>query len=262
MLSLQVPERKGGEVRLATPPLAEPVTAPVVMVNGQSAEAHCQVASDPLGVSQTSSILAQIPGMIPRAAPPDIPIAPPSGPHFTFSQDPTDRTNIPEIEAIFVSGLLDAEWYDENHTRMPACSLDEAVAFSQTVIETLRKAASSNEAFLINLASLAGGSILMPKGSLSVTRLEQLPDRTRYRSAWHLKYGDIVGDWTMEETVLHERWKKPEKNTMDGKGEGGSTVVNGKVDWEKKYRELAATLQQKNQEMMRLNAKIIGSKKS
>ncbi|KAK4142790.1 ARS binding protein 2-domain-containing protein [Dichotomopilus funicola] len=257
MLSLQVPERKGGEVRLATPPLAEPATAPVVMVNGLAPEPYGQVAPEPLGVSQASSVLAQIPGMIPGATPPDMPIAPPpSGPHLTFSDDPTDRTHLPEIEAVFVSRLLDAEWYDENHNPMPACSLDEAVAFSQTVIETLVKAAATKEAFLINLAGLAGGSILMPKGSLRVTRLEALPDRTRYRSAWYLKYGGIVGNWSMEETVLHEKWKKKgEENGINGEGEDEGPQT--KEDWERKYKDLLATLHKREHENIRFQTKII-----
>lgn len=259
MLSLQVPERKGGEVRLATPPLPEPTTAPVVMVNGQAAEPHDQPVlgafNDQIGTMPTEIPGAVASGSVPLEAP--IP-----GQTGTFSRDPTERTNMAEIETLFVTTLLGGDWYDANGQPTPPGSVEEALAYSQTVIETLSKTALTNEAFLINLSGLAGGKFLMPKGSLRVTRLEVLADRTKYSITWQLQYGGIVGVWTMEETVMHDRWKKPKKD--DGAALSGSETPTGTdasqtEDWKSKYKELAATLQQRDEEMMRLKVRVIES---
>lgn len=259
MLSLQVPERKGGEVRLATPPLPEPATAPVVMINGQSAEPHGQPVLGAFN-DQIGGMPTEIPGAI---ASDSVPLGPIPGQPGTFTRDPTDRTNMAEIEALFVSTLLDGDWYDINQQPIPPGSVEEALAYSQTVIETLRKTAHTNEAFLINLAGLAGGKFLMPKGSLRVNRLEELSDRTRYSITWQLQFGGIVGVWTMDETVMHDRWKKPKKDD-EAAPLSGSTTPTGTdgsqaEHWKKKYKELAATLQQRDEEMMRLKVRVIES---
>ncbi|KAK4239200.1 ARS binding protein 2-domain-containing protein [Achaetomium macrosporum] len=263
-LSLQVPERVGGEVRLATPPLPEPVAPPVVMVNGQTTEPRPDPATKALSESRegrVNTIFTQASGtLVGSSLPPGLTVG---GEQRSFSQDPTDRTNMDEIEALFVSSLLQADWYDAKQNRIPPCSVDEAYAFSQRVIDNLLKAATTKEAFLINLSALAGGKLLMHKGSLRVTRLEELPDRTRYSCKWQLRYGDIVGDMAMEETVMHEKWKKPKKDDQGGINTAGGTTSatpNGTggpqtEEWERRYRELADTLQQRDEELMRLRAK-------
>ncbi|KAK4130308.1 hypothetical protein BT67DRAFT_452536 [Trichocladium antarcticum] len=262
-LSLQVPERVGGEVRLATPPLPAAQGAdPVVMANGQSAEPRAEPANTTAGDGKLNTIYSQSPGTFAGAFMP--PGAVP-GPQQIFSKDPTDRTNMGQVEVIFVSELLRAGWYDANHGPVPPGSVGEASALSQQVIENLLRAAPTNEAFLINLAALAGGMLLLNRGSLRVTRLEELPDRTRYSCVWQLRYGDIAGGWTMEETVMHGKWKTAQTDD-DGASPGtagGSTAgPNGTGEspadhWERKYKELAASLQRREEDMMRLKAKVM-----
>lgn len=180
------------------------------------------------------------------------------------------------IEALFMSELLRAQWFDAKHNPIPPCSADEAWAFSQRVVENLLRAAETKEAFLINLSALAGGQILLHKGSLRVTRLEELPDRTRYSCSWELRYGDIIGSWSMEETVMHDAWKKKKKrkhgeDDVADSGTGTGTASHGTAAappdgggggsqadyWERKYKELAVTLQKREEEMRRFKAKVI-----
>ncbi|KAK3906462.1 ARS binding protein 2-domain-containing protein [Staphylotrichum tortipilum] len=249
-LSLQVPERVGGEVRLATPPLpTEQTVTPVLMVNGQATEPRADQTtnSNPpstLGTFVAPSLSAGVP----------VP-----GEQTVFSPDPTDRTHMDEIEALFVSSILRAEWYDAENKRISPCGVEEAWAFAQRVVENLLKSAPTKEAFLINLSALAGGKILMPKSSLRITRFEDLPDRTRYRSNWQLRFGGIMGNWAMEETVMHDKWKKPKKDEKTGPDPVAPNGTSGSQadHWEKKYKELAATLQQRDEEMMRLRAKYV-----
>lgn len=278
MLSLQVPERKGGEVRLATPPLPEPTTTPVVMVNGQTTESHTQPTTKPSNPSQPSlnTFTHPQPTSVPTPLPTDTTTAPPAPANQTLPPpDPTDRTNIPALEALFVSTILSASWFDAHQNPIPACGVDEAFAFSQTVVENLLKTATTKEAFLINLAGLAGGQTLLHRGSLRITRVEELHDRTRYACAWQLRFGGIVGDWGMEETVLHGKWKRgaaeggggggdvgggDARPDANGNGKGGRPDGGSQGEcWEKRYKELAATLQKRDEEMMRLKGKIIES---
>ncbi|KAK3387457.1 ARS binding protein 2-domain-containing protein [Podospora didyma] len=268
-LSLQVPERVGGEVRLATPPLPPPAVPPVVMVNGQTPQAQNgsgphQQAGDP----STAGIFNQHVGGYAGGH-----IANPSGAPIShprlFFQDRLDRTNKDELEGVFMYELLTASWYDAKGNRVPPCGVEEAWGLTQTVVDNLLKAAATKEAFLINLAALAGGNILMPKGSLRVTRLEELSDRTRYYSCWELRFGDMRGEYTMEETVMHDKWKKkPLQPDKDGRsttvaaGEpaattnGGMAEVEASADyWQNKYKEMARKLQQADKELTLLRHK-------
>ncbi|GAB1313623.1 hypothetical protein MFIFM68171_03833 [Madurella fahalii] len=250
-LSLQVPERVGGEVRLATPPLPEPMVTPVVMVNGQAADPQTEPTA------QGSSSYTQMPDTFAgvHLAPTGMASA---HPQVCF-RDPTDRTNMDNVETIFMNRVLTAEWYDAKHNQIPPCSADEAWGLTQRVIDNLRKTAATKEAFLINLAALAGGNALMREGSLRITRLEDQPDRTRYSCAWELRFGDITGQWTMEETVMHEKRKEKAKkdDTTAATPNGAGAADPG--HWERRYKELAAALQKRDEELLRLRAKVMAS---
>ncbi|KAL2159771.1 hypothetical protein VTH06DRAFT_1904 [Thermothelomyces fergusii] len=254
MLSLQVPERKGGEVRLATPPLPDPAAPPVVMVNGQPPEPQPAQAgaARPHEAGQTGAAAG---GPTPGAS------AAASWRQPVLGPASADRTNVAEVEALLVSRLLEAQWYDADHSRAPPCGLDEALAIAQTVVENLLLAAPSKEAFLTNVSGLVGAGLLMPKDGLRVTRSEELPDRTRYSTRWELRFGTVAGTWTVEATVPHAKWKKGEQ---DEGAAPGSATRNGAApsdagDWERKYKEVAALLRQRDEELLRLKSMIVES---
>lgn len=111
------------------------------------------------------------------------------------------------MESFFVHQILGGDWFSSSGEPIPPCSVEEAWGLAQTVVENLLKAAATKEAFLINLAALAGGKLLMPASGLKITRLEADPGTRRYSCDWHLQYGDIRGSFSMKETVLDEKWK-------------------------------------------------------
>ncbi|KAK0612844.1 ARS binding protein 2-domain-containing protein [Bombardia bombarda] len=246
-LSLQVPERVGGEVRLATPPPPLPSTTPVVMINGQSPRDD---APTPASASQqifetetetTPSFLPQPQSQsqsqsLPQPQPPP----PPSQQQKQKKQaavsftDPTDRTNLDALEAFFVSEILIASWCDADNKSIPPCTVDEAWGICETVIENLLGTAVTKEAFLINLAALAGGRLLMNTNCLKIKRLEEMGDRTRYSCSWELRLGDIRGEYSMEEVVLVGKWRGRDrgrelkrKRGGDGENGGGNGNENG-----------------------------------
>ncbi|CAK7270957.1 hypothetical protein SEPCBS119000_004354 [Sporothrix epigloea] len=120
---------------------------------------------------------------------------------------PGDRTNIDEIEAFFMTEIIAAIWLDENDQRIPPGSVEEASVLVDVVIEDLVKGASCKEAFLINLAALAGGKILMSDTETRIKRLERTADYTKYDFSWELRFGNVCGQFSITEVVEHARWK-------------------------------------------------------
>ncbi|KAM7186362.1 ARS-binding protein 2 [Naviculisporaceae sp. PSN 640] len=281
-LSLQVPERVGGEVRLATPPLpAPPLSAParsppVVMVNG-------------------------IPPLQPQAnmaQPPEntgFPTSPATKPWFLSSAnkaqirrqqtvsftDKNNHTNKYEMESFFVHQILSGDWFSRSGDAIAPCSVEEAWALAQTVVDNLLKTADTKEAFLINLAALAGGKLLMPANGLKITRLEAEPGKTRYSFDWQLQYGDIRGSFSMKETVLDEKWKNGVTTNVDNNSNSGGAVATTSVTagenesqqdeasmWKTRYEEMSRryeatskVLHQRDQELDRLRSMIVGALK-
>lgn len=266
-LSLQVPQRQGADVRLASPPMQNvsdvmsnfgmhfqttPTTSaaseksltsyepaafdlPLAMDfvpdatshHGQTsslADTHSPVTATNVGTGTTgaTSVTPEIaPNGIADLHPeqanrhneghpvPEATSRPPPeySPHVGTGA-PADRTNIDEIEAYFMTEVLAAAWYDENDQRIPPCNVEEASALVDVVIEDLTKGAACKEAFLINLAALAGGKILMVNRESRVKRLERTPEYTKYDFSWELRFGDVCGQFNITEVVEHARWKR------------------------------------------------------
>jgi len=285
-LSLQVPERVGGEVRLATPPLpltAPPTAPPVVMVNGQEPRSQ-ENNGPPNGNANSGHIRDAIhqqqqqerAGAAAAAAVATAPSNHPDGVESFFGQhlgaspaantqiqfqDRTDRTNMDAVEEFFSHEILMASWFDFRGEQLPACCVDEAIGLARTVIENLRRTAGTKESFLINLSSLVGGKMLMPRGALRITRLElahQVTDRNRYLCEWELRYGDIRGTYAMEETVLHSEWKKEKKGGPSATEEvtdGGTEAEQER--WRDMYKEMLEMIQKRDEDVARLKRQMM-----
>ncbi|KAH8878981.1 hypothetical protein GQ53DRAFT_55589 [Thozetella sp. PMI_491] len=259
-LSLQVPERVGGEVRLATPP------PPVVVINGENApQPHIPAVSPSVPVQETSSLAPTMPDIVTNVIPllsqtwnaqSSVPSSnssvTPNSPHKPLRfQDTSNRTNRDELEAFFVHLLRDGRWSDSSGNQIPPCGMEEAMAIATTVIENVLKASPSKEAFLINMSALAGGKFLHVGKFIHITRYDDV-DRTRYECTWELQLGDITGSFHMRETVPHDRWKR--KPAESAAGEEGKAV-----DWEKKYNDLMSVVRSKDQELHLLRMNVLNS---
>jgi hypothetical protein len=216
-LQLQVPQRQGGDVRLATPP-------PVVLLNGKDDSSTQHNSSMPSPSKPASHLVPSQAKQVPSEAQmtPHSQITS-SSQHFTpmmeyfntpstgdpdtnfqsfvsiaFRQnEDADRTNVDALESHFICEILAADWYDVNGMSIERCGIDEAAKICKQVVKNLQSESSSTEAFLINLSALAGGPLMT---RLRMTKME-MEGMTSYECHWKMRFGSIEGDFTIRATV-------------------------------------------------------------
>lgn len=262
-ISLQVPERLGGSVRLATPP------PPVITVNGdpprdtheaKSSTAAATSLEFPLTnpdnaqkVEPPAELSTQSGSEAPPAAasnpPPPLPNDIPVG----MFENMEDRTNIDEVLSYFAHETANGNWVDAQDNPIERCSIAEAWALVHTTVERMWQTAPNQDAFLINLAALAGGRALMSTSKLRVKREEEFEDRATYSCSWQFRLGNIRGNYNMVQTVMYERWRKPEEKPEKPMMKG---TIDGESEWEKKYRELLRFSEKRDRELQDLRAGI------
>ncbi|KAM0608567.1 hypothetical protein ACHAP1_002836 [Verticillium nonalfalfae] len=278
-ISLQVPERVGGSVRLATPPRPyfpppNMQLPPEVVVNGQpnpnhggymnqafsSTAAPTNVARAAAATSNprpTAQQYTSNPAFNFETTDHEVPSLDPA-PRVTplgFFDDMEERTNIDATFGYFHSEVLRADWYDASGKRTPPCSLDEAHALVASIIEALYAAAASHAAFLINVAALAGGTMLMTTDKMQVRRLIEYEDRTHFECSWVYRLGSVKGTYRMAQTVEHERWQRS-PDVSEAEDDPGTTKGSGGL-WRKKYENLMKEMRAKDAELAAMKKKVL-----
>ena len=143
------------------------------------------------------------------------------------------------VERTIVSDLLTADWADASGHKIAACGLDEATALATKITEDLASQGPTTDAFLRNLAALAGGSLLRGGRPATVRRVDEGPTHSRYDCRWPLLYGTLRGELAFFGTVAHDQWKK-QRNPGGGGGDGRGDDDAGAeaARWKEKYEEL------------------------
>ncbi|ORY63955.1 ARS binding protein 2-domain-containing protein [Pseudomassariella vexata] len=249
-LSLQVPERPTGSVRLATPP-------PVVMINGEKPTQGTSQMMDWNSMGNTvdfpipAAFVNPIPDSHFQVVPPD------KEPEQAIpnNKDATEEgINVLEIESLFVSEIVVANWCDAKGNNIPACGVEEAIALTKSIIRDIKEQAVNTEAFLINLSALAGGSMLMRNQKATITRLEEGRDCTKYSMRWELRYGSLKGSYVVTESVPHDSWKRKKGGGEPG-GAGGGADPDAEL-WKKKYKDLLRIVEMSNHQTADLRVKV------
>jgi hypothetical protein len=237
------------------------------MVNGESA-IHADdntrtITSAPTNMAPSSSLFTT----------PPTPATNGKGrtPHNYAPAVQDDMTNVQEVESLFISELLVANWADANGNGIEPCGFDEAVAIAQTIIGNMEKQALTPESFLLNLTALAGGSILQRGVRVCVTRLEEGPAHNRYGCKWALRYGALTGNFSLTETVPHSAWKGKHKQEEEQQG-GGRQESDTSADmdetdataqhWKKKYQGLLRVVRADHEQTTDLKVKVLESLKN
>lgn len=240
-LQLQVPQRQGGTVRLATPP---PVLTPVVLLNGKnSPDTQQDMQQDPIGHHKTGF---QVPVEYFTATDAD-----PSMPNLvniTFRQNgDTDRTNMDALESHFICEILGADWYDASGAGIERCSIEEADKICKQVVKNLQAESSSTEAFLINLSALAGGPLMT---RLRMTKLEQ-GSAVFYQCHWKMRFGSLEGGFTIRAKVQQD---ESNVNMVDESGLGGDDAIG---DWKKRYLDLQQQIRKRDDKVGTLQRNVL-----
>ncbi|EFY91034.1 ARS binding protein Abp2, putative [Metarhizium acridum CQMa 102] len=287
-ISLQVPDRAGGSVRLATPPAPAPASAQAqaqapapapappaaspprprqVQVNGS--EPDGKVAGDDSKYQDGWRKFAR------EAADayeqPDQSHGPASSsdfgdkdsdmPDYYFDRM-DDRTNVDVLTAYFTRSMTEADWRDVDGNPAKTVSLEESAAMVHAMLQTMYKTATSPQAFLINLAALAGSTTLVttrPK----CTRLSESDGQFRYKCEWEYRFGHVKGGFTFEQVVPASMWAKTKRpptpdedrdqdQDQDQQQEGKFT----KEYWQKKYEALTAELESRDRNLADLRDKV------
>lgn len=171
-----------------------------------------------------------------------------------------DRTNIDSLLSYFVQQTHESQWFDEQGNPDEPASMNEAAALVNATLENMLKTSTSSQAFLINLAALAGARTLLATKARCY-RLQDDDDFYHYRFEWEYRFGHFRGQFNMTQSVPRTMWKKPTKDPMnaratnDGGGSGGLSAA----DWQRKYTVLLDEMRQRDEELFDLRAKMMKS---
>ena len=232
-LSLQVPERVGGSVRLATPPppVFDDNNYSQNNGNGTVRTIEAETIWPTLGIPTRPEGVATTPSADPHAV---------KKPPIVYEYPGGARENIAIVESWFVSDVIIADWYDANDNKIASCGVEEALALAKHVINGMAKEAPSPEVFLLNLSAIMGGCLLRSKSRPSIKRLETGPEHNRYLCRWQIKYGTLVSEYALDETLPHHTWQKERRHGE--KSPGQASTVGSEEDtaefWKQKYQEL------------------------
>lgn len=279
-ISLQVPERQGGTVRLATPPLPPPPPLPMVSVNDlQANDGPALPGGGPGPGGPPPSISLPPPqanGWDPFSQMPTTyeTVAPPTSAGSTsqagstsrdvpryFFEDLEDRTNVDGLISYFTHVLHNSDWVDPQGNQQEIAGMDECTAMVNATVEHMYKNAESSQAFLINLAALCGAKMLMTNRPRCY-RVETSAGVYSYHFDWQYRFGDLKGQFTMTHSVPVTMWKKPEpgeagaaSQPADASMEEGLTTEQ----WQAKYGALMDELERRDQELFEMQNKVMQS---
>ena len=247
-ISLQVPERPSGTIRLATPP-------PVVVINGEANGSSGQDQNTPPDQpsqeehDRTDFTHPLHPKNISRSPSPQRHV-----PEYYFEYE-DDRTNMDEVIGFLTKCTRDAEWIDvEGNIMKDRPPVEEVTALVNTTIEAMWKATASPEAFLINLAAMAGGHVLLTDKS-KVRRLGTEGGFLKYRCEWEYRFGSIKGFYTMEQGVPQKMATGREK--YDGKVSEEEAKNMTAEQWQQKYHDMVEELRKKDRELLNIRMRLL-----
>ncbi|KAJ4169399.1 hypothetical protein NW754_016430 [Fusarium falciforme] len=246
-ISLQVPDRPPGSVRLATPP-------PAVVINGELSN-HLP-APDPTQQTPTPANFTKAANEAVGQSKPQAEVpAPKNLPRFYFERA-EDRTNVDQVIAYMTHGCLAAEFCDAEGRPSYGCSMQEALGITNSTIEEMYKGATSPEAFLINLAAVTGGSHLLA-GRTRICRMGRENGLMRYACQWTYGFGHVRGVYQMEQTVpldLIGEGPRRDDGPM-GTAEGTASTLSVS-EWQAKYESLLGEVQKKDKRLWDLRTRV------
>ncbi|KAH7005758.1 ARS binding protein 2-domain-containing protein, partial [Fusarium venenatum] len=248
-ISLTVPNRPSGSVRLATPP------PPVVVINGQPSETqrYPHPAYSGIPPSHFSKATQEAAATSRQRAQNEEEMTHPKDvPRFYFERL-EDRTNVDEVIAYMMRGCFAAIWLDAEDNPAHVCTTHEAMAITNCILEEMYKTAISPQAFLINLAAVTGGGYLL-SGKSKIKRLGVNDGAMKYSCEWEYGFGHFRGTYHMEQIVPLELLEEQDAS-LEPTSEGSGTKLSTD-EWQAKYENLLMAMGEKDKKFMDLRTKV------
>lgn len=243
-------------MRLATPP------PPVVMVNGLETADEAAAATAPDGglSDRWNDIAKETAGLYEctDSLPADQSLPGSVNETIFFFEKIEDRTNVDSLLSYFVQQVQESQWFDENGNVAEVACMDEAAAIVNATLENMLKTSTSAQAFLINLAALAGAKTLLASNG-KCFRLRDDKEYYHYRFEWEYRFGHFKGQFNMVQSVPRAMWNKPVKeNKTGGEGADGADAGGGlsAEEWKRKYAMLLGEMKRRDREISDLRAKM------
>ncbi|KAG5919346.1 hypothetical protein E4U61_000966 [Claviceps capensis] len=282
-ISLQVPERPGGSVRLATPPPpltpSVPLPTPAPSKGTQASRTNDRRSGQPITENEKDQegwqrLAKEAADAYEQQSQPSVRAKDTSSlavdeevEDFYFDKM-ENRTNVDLLVAYFTRSMTEASWCDQNGHSTPPVDLAQSVAMVHATLQTMYKTATSPQAFLINLAALAGSTTLV-RTRPKCTRLGEQDGQFTFKCEWNYQFGEIKGGFTFEQVVPATMWAKANKKTQQANGEeprlddavggDGHGKLHSKEYWQRKYQALTVEMMQKDKDLSDLKEKVMGA---
>ncbi|KAG5951905.1 hypothetical protein E4U53_002026 [Claviceps sorghi] len=285
-ISLQVPERPGGSVRLATPPPAIPFAPAPPKEESQASRSDATRSEQGRGKSNgdndkyqdgwqrfaKEATDAYEQNTEPGVGTKDTGVAEDGELEDYYFDKMENRTNIDVLVAYFTRSMSEADWRDHNGNVTPPVDLEQSTAMVHAMLQTMYRTATSPQAFLINLAALAG-SITLVRTRPKCTRLSEEDGQFIYKCEWEYQFGQVKGGFTFEQVVPATMWARTKKSppppppppSAAEDANGGSKDNNdeeqpfSKAYWQRKYQELTIEMMNRDKDLADLKDKVMAA---
>ena len=264
-LSLQVPERQGGKVRLATPP-------PTVVVNDHdrvSAEvSHSPQRSQSIRSDFTIDTYAtRDVAPLQLVSTPEVRPAKVSRMALLRQPHDPDTTNVRVVEEHIIAEILSAKWIssstivDTTQIQEPErCSVLEAEKIAKEIIVIIKNQAFSEEMFLLNLCSVTGGGLL--SGGITMERITSPSDHqggqeqqtedcnvTTYKMTREMRFGSFGKTFAFLVKIATTQADRPRAENK----------INEEVDWKHKYETLRSDIFESREQEKKAHQKLLAA---
>ncbi|KAF4974785.1 hypothetical protein FZEAL_8362 [Fusarium zealandicum] len=250
-ISLQVPDRPTGSVRLATPP-------PIVMVNGEHSDVqHAPTPPEPTSASApTGSAQAADHATRPSHQQAEESTSRPKAVPKLYFERVKDRTNVDEVSGYMIRGCIEANWFDAEGKPSHGCSVQEAMGIVNAILEDMYNTAATPDAFLINLAAMAGGSHLVT-AKARICRMGVEAGMMRYKCQWEYGFAHIRGVYQMDQLVPADMVGYAPSEGAAAAAADGTDVKLSADEWQAKYKGLLEEMKKKNKSFTDMQTRVV-----
>lgn len=258
-ISLQVPDRPGGNVRLATPP-------PAVVINGQEGNqgpmgqpsaraAGAASASRWREYANQTAAHYEYAHRGPQEGLVDTTDTEKIGDYYFERVE--DRTNVDMLLGFFINTMHSGAWFDLEGNPAEPPSVDESTAVINAFLDDMLRTATSPQAFLINLGALAGAKMLMSTQPKNY-RTEDGPNCYNYKFTWEYRFAHLRGSFNMTQSVPMSMWKK--RASPEAQDEQTASSLSSR-EWQNKYDRLLGQMKKRENDLTKVKGKVIKSLK-